>query len=106
MAVKLTFQARKRSVPLLVRVRVPGALLGHQLGHPLGLVLLTTAHALSELGVDQLGGLDGLKKKKIRTSDEDATGTFVHVNIIRAVANTICQPRLFFIQLSAANYLR
>lgn len=50
-------------VPLLVGLRVPGPLFGHQLGHSLGLVLLTAAHALSELGVDQLGGLDGLKSE-------------------------------------------
>lgn len=48
-------------VPLLVRVHVPGPLFGDELGHSLCLVFLTTAHALSELRVDQLGGLNGLK---------------------------------------------
>lgn len=50
-------------VPLLVGVRVPGPLLGHKLGHSLCLVFLTTAHALPELRVNQLGSLNWLKSE-------------------------------------------
>jgi len=50
-------------LPLFIGLHVFGPLLGHQLGHPLGLVLLATAHAGPELRVNQFGGLKGLRTK-------------------------------------------